>query len=211
MQCPQCGNYVADGAAFCTTCGARQQAPAAPAAPVNPYSNPNPYGQPQANPYGQPQANPYGQPAGNPYANPNPYGQPAGNPYANPNPYGNPYGGGYRGPKPSVGFGEAISLFFSNYANFSGRARRSEYWYAYLFNLLLSMFVAWIPVIGWIAAIAILVPGLSVTVRRLHDVGKSGWWLLLALVPFGGIVLLIWECSDGEPNPNQYGPSPKYS
>ena len=184
MQCPHCGNDVAEGAAFYTTCGARQQAPAAP---VNPYSNPNPYG--QANPYGQPNSNPY----------------------ANANPYGNPYGAGYRGPRPSVSFGDAIRLFFENYANFNGRARRSEYWYAYLFNMLLSL-VSWIPVIGWIAAVAVLVPSLAVAVRRMHDLGKSGWSLLVGLIPFvGGIIVLIWMCSDSEPRPNQYGPSPKYS
>ena len=83
MKCPFCGHDVADGAAFCTTCGARQEAPAAP---INPYGNSNPYGQPQGNPYGQPQGNPYGQPPVNPY------GQPQGNPYGQPNPY-NPYGG----------------------------------------------------------------------------------------------------------------------
>ena len=113
-------------------------------------------------------------------------------------------------PKEGVGFLDAMKLYFTRYADFSGRSRRSEYWYACLFNMLLSL-VCWIPVIGWIAAVAVLIPGLSVTVRRLHDVGKSGWWLLLVLVPFGGIVLLIWECSDSDPRPNQYGPSPKYS
>ena len=89
MQCPHCGNYVADGATFCTTCGARQEAPATPA---NPYSQSNPYGQPPVNPYGQSNANPYGQ--SNPYGQPpvNPYGQPNANPYGQPNPYGNPYG-----------------------------------------------------------------------------------------------------------------------
>ena len=54
-----------------------------------------------------------------------------------------------------------------------------------------------------------LVPTLAVSVRRLHDTGRSGWWMLLSLVPFGGIVLLVFDCLDSEPGPNRFGPSPK--
>lgn len=197
MQCPHCGNYVVDGTTYCPSCGAPQEAPAAP---VNPYANPNP--NPNPNPYGAPAA-PYGQP--NPYANPNPYGAPAA-------PYGNPYGGGYAQPKPSVGFGEAVKLYFTNYANFSGRSRRSEYWYVMLFEFLVGLVLGLLPALTWIWSIATFIPSLALSVRRLHDLGKSGWWLLIALIPLvGSIILLVWECTDSDPRPNQYGPSPKYS
>ena len=104
MQCPHCGNYVADGTSYCPSCGAPQTAPAAPTYYNNPNPESNPYGQPAGNPnpYGQTAGNPnpYGQPAGNP----NPYGQPVTNPYGNPNPYGqpNPYGNPYGMPDPNM-------------------------------------------------------------------------------------------------------------
>ncbi len=108
-----------------------------------------------------------------------------------------------------VSFGDAIKLFFANYTNFAGRSRRSEYWWAYLFNMLASSVLSVIPVIGWIASIALLIPGLSLSVRRLHDVGKSGWYLLFSLIPlFGAIYLLVLFCSDSGPD-NQWGPNPK--
>jgi len=58
-------------------------------------------------------------------------------------------------------------------------------------------------------ALAALIPCLSVSVRRLHDTNKSGWWLLLCLIPLGGLVILVFCCIEGDPGPNQYGPSPK--
>jgi uncharacterized membrane protein YhaH (DUF805 family) len=116
------------------------------------------------------------------------------------------------------------------YAQFDGRARRTEYWMFTLFNALIYMAycifaVLVVAVLGhhgdspmamvvfapiWLYALAVLVPGLAVTVRRLHDQGKSGWWILISLVPFvGGLVLLIFMCMDSEPGPNVYGPNPK--
>jgi len=112
---------------------------------------------------------------------------------------------------------------FRKYAVFAGRARRSEYWYFSLFNFLV-MFVlyligaalsggdrsgpAFIPY--FIYVLAALLPSIGVGVRRMHDIGKSGWWLLLALIPFiGGIVILVFACTDSQPGPNEYGPNPK--
>lgn len=114
-------------------------------------------------------------------------------------------------------------VVLENYANFSGRARRSEYWYYTLMNLIfviIAMILDKVLGINFdplpygpiyaLYALAVLVPGLAVAVRRLHDVGKSGWFMLIALVPLiGGIWLLVLFCTDSEAGDNQYGPNPK--
>ena len=85
-----------------------------------------------------------------------------------------------------MSFGEAIKSVFSKYATFSGRARRSEFWYFYLFNFLVSLVLGIIPVLSWMSglwALAVLIPSLAVTVRRFHDIGKSGWYYLVPLIP----------------------------
>ncbi|MBC7271754.1 MAG: DUF805 domain-containing protein [Streptomyces sp.] len=102
------------------------------------------------------------------------------------------------------------------YAVFSGRARRKEYWMFVLFYLIFYVVLAavgaaidavWLPVL---LTVALLLPGLGVNVRRLHDTGRSGWWILIGLVPLvGSIVMLVFTCSDSQPGPNQYGPNPK--
>ena len=107
----------------------------------------------------------------------------------------------------TLAFGDAISNIFSHYADFSGRARRSEYWWFVLLNAILTC----IPYVGIIWMLAAMIPGLSVAVRRLHDIGKSGWFLLLGLIPLvGGILLIIWFCQDSQSSKNEYGVSPKY-
>jgi uncharacterized membrane protein YhaH (DUF805 family) len=115
-----------------------------------------------------------------------------------------------------VSFQEAVTTVFTQkYADFSGRARRSEYWFAYLAVILAYLVVA---IIGgilharfliFLVVLAVIVPSLAVGARRLHDTGRSGWWLLLGIVPFGGFVLLYWFVSDSAPGDNEYGPSPK--
>jgi len=114
-------------------------------------------------------------------------------------------------PKPAVGFGEAVKLFFTHYVDFHGRARRSEYWWAVAFNILVSTLITLIvPDLTYLWSLVVLVPSISVCVRRLHDVGKSGWWyLFLALPLVGSIILLIQFCKDST-EPNQWGPNPKY-
>ncbi len=85
-----------------------------------------------------------------------------------------------------MSFGEAIKSVFSKYATFSGRARRSEFWYFVLFNFLVSFVIGLIPFLSWVSglwALAILIPSLAVTVRRFHDIGKSGWTYLYFLIP----------------------------
>lgn len=109
------------------------------------------------------------------------------------------------------------------YAEFNGRARRKEYWFFMLFNILISAFLATIDffagsfnaeagvgLLSGIYSLAVLIPGISVTVRRLHDSDRSGWWLLLPLIPvIGGIVLFIFMVQDSTSGDNQYGPNPK--
>ncbi len=107
--------------------------------------------------------------------------------------------------------------FTKKFCCFQGRARRQEYWMFVLFSMLtvLATMVisAIIPILGIILyvgfALASLLPGLGVCVRRLHDTGKSGWWLLINFVPFGGLILLIFMIMDSTPGDNMYGPNPK--
>ena len=109
------------------------------------------------------------------------------------------------------------------YADFSGRARRKEYWFFVLFNIIISVVLtvcdvfmgtysaaASIGILTGIYTLAVLIPGIAVSVRRLHDTGRSGWWLLIVLVPLiGALVLLIFMFIDSQPGQNAYGPSPK--
>ncbi|MEH7378288.1 MULTISPECIES: DUF805 domain-containing protein [Bacillaceae] len=104
-----------------------------------------------------------------------------------------------------------------NYVGFSGRARRKEYWMFVLFNMIAMIILAVIdnvlgiyPLLYGLYSLAVLLPSLAVTIRRLHDAGKSGAWILISLVPLvGAIVLLIFTCSDSQADDNQYGPNPK--
>lgn len=116
-----------------------------------------------------------------------------------------------RDPKPSVGFTEALKLYFTRYTDFKGRSRRSEYWWATLaIGIIGAIIGAVLPDFSWIWTLVVLIPGLAICVRRLHDVGKSGWWYLWILLPLiGSIILLVQFCKDSEGN-NQWGPSPKY-
>lgn len=107
------------------------------------------------------------------------------------------------------------------YVVFSGRARRKEYWMFVLFNLIIALVLSLIAGIIAIAAksvsvlatlysLAVFIPGIAVSVRRLHDTNRSGWWLLINLVPIiGAIVSLVFMVSDSQPGENQYGPNPK--
>ena len=104
-----------------------------------------------------------------------------------------------------MGFIEAIKHVLNNYANFDGRARRSEYWW-----WTLAMIIAGcIPIVNIIALFGGLIPSIAVAVRRLHDTNRSGWWYLLALVPIANIVLIYFFVLDSEPGTNEYGPNPK--
>ena len=108
------------------------------------------------------------------------------------------------------------------YAVFSGRARRKEYWMFTLFNFIISLMLsiaigiigsiigADLGIISWLYWLAILLPSIGVGVRRLHDIDRSGWWLLLSFIPIlGWIVLLVFHVKDSTPGENEYGPNPK--
>ena len=121
-----------------------------------------------------------------------------------------------------------LKVMKENYSNFNGRARRKEYWMytlIYIIVIIIAMFLDGALGLGFdmysevtapygwiysIVALVHLIPALGVLVRRLHDVGKSGWFMLISLVPIiGGIWLLVLVCTDGDSSENAYGPSPK--
>jgi len=109
------------------------------------------------------------------------------------------------------------------YADFGGRARRTEYWMFTLFNVIISAVLGFIDgamghhaaagsigILSGIYLLAVLLPSIAVSVRRLHDTSRSGWWLLIAFVPIiGGLVLLVFMVLDSTPGANEYGPNPK--
>lgn len=113
---------------------------------------------------------------------------------------------------------------FKKYAVFSGRARRKEYWFFVLFNMIAAFLLGFIDgfagmllsaeagigVLSTIYLLVAFIPGLAVSVRRLHDTNRSGWWLLISLIPIiGSIILLVFLVQDSDSGPNQYGPNPK--
>lgn len=120
-----------------------------------------------------------------------------------------------------MGFVEAVKHCLRNYVNFSGRAPRAEYWYFFLFNFILAMIVNvldhlfFMPSnaepgqygpLGAILMLGLLLPGLAVSARRLHDIDKSGWWILIAFIPLiGAIILIIWYCKRATAGANRFG------
>jgi len=124
-----------------------------------------------------------------------------------------------------------MNYYFSvlkKYAVFDGRARRAEYWYFVLFNTIISLMLSIlgkaigvlnitvgtagseVNILSIVYGLAVLLPGLAVSVRRLHDIGKSGWMILISLIPLiGTIWILILIIRDGTPGENEYGPNPK--
>jgi len=121
-------------------------------------------------------------------------------------------------------FMTAVRACFAKYVDFSGRARRSEYWYFALFSFLLGIVTSVIDavlgtgyddttggLVNSLGSLVLLLPSLAVAVRRLHDIGRSGWWFLLVLIPIiGWIVLIVWFCTDTKRGENKYGADPKH-
>jgi len=127
-----------------------------------------------------------------------------------------------------MNFSTAVESFWSHYATFRGRSRRSEYWFIQLFLIITNLAVGIIDlilmdgdvdrfianggggIVGLVWILVTLIPALAVLVRRLHDISRSGWWALIGFVPVvGAIVLLVFTVSDSTPGENAYGPSPK--
>ena len=106
-------------------------------------------------------------------------------------------------------------VYLEKYVCFEGRANRKEFWYSFLFNFIISTIIGFIPGKGGLIAtivwsLAVLLPTLGVAARRLHDINKSGWLLLIALIPLiGEIILIIWWIKEGDKAENQYGPVPE--
>jgi uncharacterized membrane protein YhaH (DUF805 family) len=113
---------------------------------------------------------------------------------------------------------------FRKYADFSGRARRSEYWFFTLFNTLITLVLALLGLnlvhllglnphgafgLAYLYLLVAFLPTLAVSVRRLHDIGLSGWWYLIVLVPFGALVLTVLAIIDSQAGANRFGPNPK--
>ena len=114
-----------------------------------------------------------------------------------------------------MGFSESISACFSKYATFSGRAVRSEYWYFILFQILANAAAGAVgyalqsSVVDGLVDLLLILPALAVAVRRLHDIDKSGWWLLIGLIPLvGWVFLIVWHCTKGTLGANRFGPDP---
>lgn len=130
----------------------------------------------------------------------------------------------------TVPYKEAIvRAMTTNYFNFSGRSSRSEYWWFCLFCCLVNWFLPLVFIIALsfstdmdedtmirlslviplVISLAFIIPGIAVAVRRLHDIGRSGWYMLIGVIPYiGAIILIIWFCKESQPCDNQYGPIP---
>lgn len=223
MKCLYCGEEMLPIDKFCNNCGA--------ANPNSANNGPHPRipGPQAGNGYSQPNRqygqnyNGYGQYNGQYGQNYNGYGQ-----------YNGQYsGGGNVDPEMAsrvssgelispayVTIGDAVKLFFKNYTNFSGRSTRSEYWYMIVFNMIVNMAISFIAafisfgsgdsavgtILSSIYSLIVFIPGLAIIVRRLHDIGKSGWWYLLIFTCVGAFVLLYWFAQPSG-SANKWGPS----
>jgi uncharacterized membrane protein YhaH (DUF805 family) len=127
------------------------------------------------------------------------------------------------GPRTRAWEGDKVNWYLEvlrKYAVFSGRSRRKEYWMFFLFNMIVVCVLtiiealvrsgAQMSVLTSIYSLGVLIPGIAVAIRRLHDTNRSGWWLLICFVPLiGAIVLIVFMTLDSQPGDNQYGPNPK--
>jgi uncharacterized membrane protein YhaH (DUF805 family) len=117
-----------------------------------------------------------------------------------------------------MNFFEAVRSVLTHYVTFSGRASRSEYWYWVLFSVIVTAVLATLDgaifhssdtgPLQAVFGIATFLPALAVAVRRLHDIDRTGWWLLITLTIVGVFVLLYWACLKGTDGPNRFGPDP---
>lgn len=116
-------------------------------------------------------------------------------------------------------FVNAWLKMLANFSDFKGRASKADYWWAVLGNIIVSAVLGFIcgllgsfgSVLLTLISLVLAIPGLALTVRRLHDIGKSGWFVLISLVPLvGAILLIVWLVKDGDEDDNQYGSNPKY-
>ena len=111
-----------------------------------------------------------------------------------------------------MNFTKSIEICFNKFANFDGRARKSEFWWFQLFCIIvqvvgtiIDVMLGYAELFVWIGYIVVLLPSLAVGARRLHDTGRSGWWQLLVLTIIGVIVLIVWWVADGDKKKNKFG------
>lgn len=216
--CENCGMQILDDAKFCENCGApHMQAVSQQAA-----KNTEQKEYTQSYTYGQSETQGTASAA---YTGGSSYN--SGDTYSTGNAYGTDssyYSSHISEPLPTMGFMEAVQTCFSKYVDFSGRARRSEYWFYTLFVGIVQLVLGLVGnmifgtpenggtnILQNIFSLVIFLPSLAVFWRRMHDIGRTGLWFFLNLVPcIGQIILLVFECTDSQPGENQYGMSPKY-
>lgn len=188
MFCYQCGAQIEDGLAFCTNCGTKLIKEETPQTPKTE----------SAQKVEQPVIINSDAQTGNTHN----YSQSNGQNYANDgqNTLASPM---------KATFVEAIKLYFINYVNFTGRSTVSEYWWAYLFNYLASLILSFIPYVGAILALGLIIPSIAISVRRLHDTGKAWTYLFMSLIPIAGPIILIVRYCKGSDADNTWGPAPK--
>ena len=203
IKCKYCGQMVEDSATTCPTCGQPVERPAASSSNPQQTSTPPNYNQPNN---GQ-QAPNYQQASGY-QQRPNYQQQAGGYNYQQQQQQRQRIVTAPNGmPMRNLEVLEACKMFWTKYAVFEGRSRRAEFWWAYLMVFVINLLLGW----TYIASLACLIPMIALSVRRLHDIGKSGWYYLLILIPIvGAIVLIVWWCQDGKIGRNQYGEDPKY-
>lgn len=230
--CTNCGQQIPDGTSFCTNCGAPLKQDGAPQ--MQPYGQ-----QPQeqtarprtetqgqaARPWTETQGQAYGQSqAQQPHDSASAmHNETMDSSFSSAGP-AQAAGADREIPEalPRMGFVESVKTCFSKYVTFSGRARRSELWFFVLFMYLVTLIISNLSsilsisaqtsnIISSVVSLIFFLPHLAAEFRRLHDVGKSGWWLLFLLLPVIGWAILIYQlCKDSEPFENEYGESPKY-
>lgn len=135
-------------------------------------------------------------------------------------PQGMPAYNGGQQPYSYMGFGDAVKKCLNNYATFSGRAGRAEYWWFFLFQFVVAaVFTTLLTIfakielltyiimgLNYLVSLALIVPTLAVAWRRMHDIGKGGGWYFINLIPLvGTIIWIVWCCRKGEPVPNRFG------
>ncbi len=112
-------------------------------------------------------------------------------------------------------FMQAVKSVLNNYTNFQGRSRRSEFWWwtlAYFIGYMVIVFIGGVvsaaELLGGIFVLALVIPNLAVSVRRFHDIGKSGWWILISLIPLLGLIAIIYFFVQPSEGPNKFGEGP---
>ena len=107
-------------------------------------------------------------------------------------------------------FKTAVITCLTKYVDFTGRASKAEFWWFFLFQIVVSVVLSMVlSLIGTLASLALLLPGLGAGVRRLHDIGKSGWWILVGLIPIvGWLIAIYWAIQPSQPDSNNWGAPP---